>query len=72
MTYHVIKNAEGEFFTGDMKLCHPPLLLFSPEVKAAHVYRTARQAAHQITEAGNPKGLKVETLDSQDLPHLAD
>jgi hypothetical protein len=72
MTYYTVENENGQFFTGGMKLCSPPLLMFSDKVDDAKVWRNHRCAMNTITRATGSEGWKVTPLESRDHPRLAD
>ena len=73
MKYYALQNTTtGGHFTGDMKLCHPPIYLTSTEQQHAQVSRCRSEMENLRTKAKNGEDFTVVEIDSRDHKHLAD
>lgn len=72
MTYYTIINEKGQYFNGGMKLCSPPILMFSDSVDEAEVYRDIRRAENMVKRFNLGELWSVQALNSGDHPRLAD
>ena len=73
MIYYALENTTtGGYFTGDTKLCHPPIYLTSSEQKHAQVSRCRAEMENLRTQAKNRVDFTVVEINSLDHKHLAD
>lgn len=72
MTYYAITNGKNEYYNGSKKLCSPPILLFSDDLKKAKVWRDLRCAANVLKRSKESEGCSIVPLDSKEHPWLAD
>ena len=73
MIYYALENTTtGGYFTGDTKLCHPPIYLTSSEQKHAQVSRCREEMENVRAKAKNSEDFVVIEIDSLEHKHLAD
>ena len=73
MKYYALQNTTtGGYFTGGMKLCHPPIYITDGDVKGARVSRSKEEMVRVKHKVQNFTEFKVVELDSREHKHLAD
>jgi hypothetical protein len=72
MKYYAIKNTEGDYWSGVVKLCYPPILVCDSDQSKAMVSRVKSEMDNRVKESQQPEKYQVCEIDSVDHKHLAD